>query len=209
MTAKRWPVLDTLRPNKASFCADTATSDIESSALSVRVGTADCSSCCSIGLTPGVPGLIGVDLPECPEWPSSERPPDTVLGASNKDPLPSVVSRDSASSSDSIMLFSVVLLLLAAYIRGAPMGQYMAMQFHRIIHSCARMPATWRGERRMRRRVILVSIHSRVEAETAYEASQHLTTFWGMRGNPGTSSRIVRAQATDWSVGDGSRRGNP
>jgi hypothetical protein len=114
ITAKRWPVLDTLRPNKASFCADAAASDIEMSGLGVRVGIADCSSCCSIGLTPGVPGLMGVDLPERPGRPSSERSPDTVLGASNKDPLPSVVSRDSASSSDSIIWFPVALLLLAA-----------------------------------------------------------------------------------------------
>lgn len=84
-------------------------------------------SCCSIGLLPGVTGLIGVDVPEGGSTQLSDGPPDTVLGASSKEPLPSVVSRDSASSSDSTTRF-LVLLLLAANIRGAPMGQYMATQ---------------------------------------------------------------------------------
>jgi hypothetical protein len=65
------------------------------------------------------------------------------------------------------------------------MGQYMAAQFHRMIHSCARMPAKWPEEMLVRRGVIFVSIHSRVETETVYEASQDVTTFWWMRGSLG------------------------
>lgn len=65
------------------------------------------------------------------------------------------------------------------------MGQYMATQFHRMIHSCVRMPAKWPEEMLVRRGLIFNSIRSRVETETAYEASQDVTTFWWMRGSLG------------------------
>ena len=90
---------------------------------------------------PGVTG--GVDAPEGGPNPSSDLPSVSEAGSSSRDPLSSVVSLDSASSSESRMRFFCALLLLAAYIRGAPMGQYMAMQCHRVPHSYGRMPAKW------------------------------------------------------------------
>jgi hypothetical protein len=72
------------------------------------------------------------------------------------------------------------------------MGQYMATQFHRMIHSCVRMPEEWPEEMLVRRGLIFISIQSRVETETAYEASQDVTTFWWMRGSLGFKSHRPR-----------------
>jgi hypothetical protein len=94
---------------------------------------------------PGGIWVIGVDAPEGTSRPWSVCPSDSMLGASNNDPLPSVVSRDSASSSGSRTRSLGALLLLAAYIRGAPMGQYMAVRYHRVVHSYRRMPAKWQN----------------------------------------------------------------
>ena len=73
---------------------------------------------------PGVMGVTGVDNPEGVSSSSSNS--DPLLGASTSEPLPSVVSRDSASSSDSKSRSLGGFLLLAAYTFGAPIGQYMA-----------------------------------------------------------------------------------
>ena len=73
--------------------------------------------------------------------PSSECPSDSRPGTVNDDPLSSAYSRDPASSSDSTMRLLVALLLLDAYIRGAPIGQYMAAQYRELLHSYGRMPA--------------------------------------------------------------------
>jgi hypothetical protein len=65
MTAKRWPVLETLSPNRNSLPAgDPAVAEKEVSRPRSRAERVGWDSCCSIGLTPGVPGIIGVDVPE-------------------------------------------------------------------------------------------------------------------------------------------------
>ena len=136
-------------------------------------------------MAPGVPGIIGVDVPDDGWRPSSERSPDIVLGASNKEPLPSVVSRDSASSSDSTARLPIRSLLLAAYILGAPEGQYMALQYHRVLHSCARMPAKRHKMVIMWKRAISGSIHVNVEIMNGFAMLRDLTM---LRGGQGTLS---------------------
>lgn len=120
MTAKRCPVREILRASSGSVSADL---ENEASRLDNRVERF-CSEACSTGLMPGVIGVEGIGIDD---WSSScSLSSATALGASTRDPLPSVVSRDSASSSNSKMRSLAALMLLAAYIRGAPMGQYMA-----------------------------------------------------------------------------------
>jgi len=129
ITAKRCPVRDILRASSGSVSADL---ENEVSWLGIRVERF-CSESFSTGLMPGVTGVIGVG--EIGGWSSSfALSSDAVLGASTSDPLPSVVARDSASSSNSKTCSLAALLLLAAYTRGAPMGQYMAARC-RIPHS--------------------------------------------------------------------------
>ena len=137
MTAKRCPVRDILRSSSGSVSADL---ENEASWLGNRI-EGYCSESFSTGLMPGVIGVIrvgGID-----GWRSSfALSYEAALGESTSDTLPSVVSRDSASSSNSKTRSLAALLLLAAYIRGAPMGQYMAARC-RMPHSYGRMPAKW------------------------------------------------------------------
>jgi hypothetical protein len=130
MTAKRCEVRDILRASSGSVSAD-----LEKEAYwpGNRVERF-CSESFSTGLMPGVIGVIGVESIGG-SWSSSfALSSDAALGASTNDPLPSVVSRDSASSSNSKTRSLAALLLLVAYIRGAPVGQYIAARC-RIPHS--------------------------------------------------------------------------
>lgn len=207
MTAKRWPVLDTLRPSRGSFSADLeAALDEESLCSSSRVEGVNWDS---ISLTPGVPGTRGVDDPEGGWRPSSDCSPDTVLGASSKEPLPSVVSRDSASSSDSTTRFPVPLLLLAAYIRGAPMGQYMATQFRLVPHPWVRMPAKWHKNRLICKAAISVSIHHQDEIIKGYEIRRGSDDVTSRREGPWATRTIDGSEGSDWPVGDSVLKGFP
>jgi hypothetical protein len=144
MTAKRCPVLDIFNASKGSFSTECfiklAGDDSGAESLADRRRR---GSSCSTGLMPGVTG--GVEAPDGGSSPSSDLTSDTILGAVNSDPLPSVVSRDSASSSDS-KIWVVLASLLAAYIRGAPIGQYMAVQCRRSPHSWGRIPTSWHND---------------------------------------------------------------
>jgi hypothetical protein len=111
ITAKRCPVRDILSDRRGSFSADPAIT------VSFPVDPVMNRLSCSTGLIPGVMGVIGVrgvDKPDAPSFSSSAFPAAPMLGASTRDPLPSVVSRDSVSSSDSSMRSLEDLLLLAA-----------------------------------------------------------------------------------------------
>lgn len=111
ITAKRCPVRDILSAKRGSFSAG------PESIVSFPADPVTNRLSCSTGLIPGVMGVMGVrgvDRPDAPSCSSSTLPAAATLGASTKDPLPSVVSRDSASSSDSSMRSFEDLLLLAA-----------------------------------------------------------------------------------------------
>jgi hypothetical protein len=111
ITAKRCPVREILRPRRGSL---SAVQDTAVSSLSNRVESRLWPSC-STRLMPGVIGVTGVLNPEGVSRSLSGLLSDPVLGTSNNDPLPSVVSRDSASSSDSKKTrFKPVGLLLLA-----------------------------------------------------------------------------------------------
>ncbi len=88
-----------------------AAPDIEVSSLSSRAESRRWPSCSS-GLMPGMIGVAGVLNPEGISRLFSGLSSDPVLGTSSNDPLSSVVSRDSASSSDSRV--GNVLVALAA-----------------------------------------------------------------------------------------------
>lgn len=119
ITANRCPVLEIFSDSRASFPAEL---DIDVSYPSCREERCRCVSC-SRGCMPGVMGVAGVDIPEGVSFSSSNSEP--LLGASTSEPLPSVVSRDSASSSDLRTRSLRGFLLLAAYTLGAPIGQYI------------------------------------------------------------------------------------
>ena len=108
ITAKRCPVRDILSANRGSFSAD------PDGMVSFPVSPVMNLLSCSTGLMPGVMGVIGVRGIVAPSCSSSALPAAPMLGVSTRDPLPSVVSRDSASSSDSSMRSLEDLLLLAA-----------------------------------------------------------------------------------------------
>jgi hypothetical protein len=120
ITAKRCPVLDSFSERTGSLSAELENG---TSCSGHRVGEPKESY--STGLIPGVKGVLGVMGVSVA---SSDLPPVPGLGASRNDPLPSVASRDSASSSIVKVRSCSALLFVAAYIRGAPTGQYMAAQ---------------------------------------------------------------------------------
>jgi hypothetical protein len=108
ITAKRCPVRDILSVKRGSFSAD------PDSRVSFPVNREEKRISCSTGLMPGVIGVTGVDTPDVASCSSSALPSVVILGASARDPVSSVVSQDSASSSGSRMRSLCDLLLLAA-----------------------------------------------------------------------------------------------
>ena len=153
ITAKRCPVRDIRSDRIGCFSACRMAASFSSVCLeSPRAKSWRCVWC-STGWIAGVRGVVGVRCPVASKPSSSSPPFGAAAYAEFMYESLSLVCRASKSSSKWCVRSFKALPLQAAYIRGAPMGQYMAQQCLKGLHSKLCMPFWRRRQNSSRQRL--------------------------------------------------------